>query len=478
MQFFKHKNGVKVQALTLDTYTLNPSILREYDIRGIVGETLFTDDAYYIGKAFGTLIRRQGGNTQVCVGFDGRLSSPEIEESLVKGLISVGIEVIRIGLAPSPMLYYASRALNTAGGIIVTGSHNPPTHNGFKFVQGKASLYGGGIKQLGDMIASNDFVSGKGSVSYEDVSQPYIEALLQGLGKTPSTKNLSIAWDPGNGAAGDAVVSLCKRLPGKHVLINTDIDGTFPAHHPDPTVPENLEELIATVKKHNCDFGIAFDGDGDRIGAIDSEGRIIWGDQLMVLFAHDVLKTHPGATIMADVKASQVLFDEIAKAGGTPLMWKTGHSLIKAKMLETGALLAGEMSGHIFFADEYFGFDDALYAAIRLLRIAAHSDKTVAEMLDSLPSTHNTPEIRIECDESRKFAIIDEAKARLANKGAELNDVDGMRVLTEDGWWLLRASNTQAALVVRCESSTPEGLERLKASVGHQLEQSGVSLPE
>ncbi len=290
-------------------------------------------------------------------------------------------------------------------------------------------------------------------------------------------RELTVAWDAGNGAAGEAMAALVARLPGRHFLLYEEIDGSFPNHHPDPTVPENLRQLQDTVRAEGCDLGIAFDGDGDRIGVVDGGGEILWADQIMVLLAADVLAERPGATIIADVKASQVLFDEIARMGGTPLMWQTGHSLIKAKMKETGSPLAGEMSGHIFFADRYYGFDDALYAAVRLLSILGQSEETLADVRARLPAAVNTPEIRFDCAEHRKKAVIEEVKARLRAEGAEVNDIDGARVSTPDGWWLLRASNTQAVLVARCEAADEAGLGRLKAQLAAQLTASGIDPP-
>lgn len=288
---------------------------------------------------------------------------------------------------------------------------------------------------------------------------------------------MKIAWDAGNGSAGEAMAMLCAKLPGEHILLNETIDGTFPAHHPDPTIPKNLEQLRDTVLAQGCDLGIAFDGDGDRIGVIDGMGRILWGDQLMVFLAADVLAGKPGSEIIADVKASQTLFDEVARMGGKPVMWRTGHSLIKARMAETGAPLAGEMSGHIFFADRYYGYDDALYAAVRLLGFLARSDRSIAELRDSLPQPVNTPELRFPCGETRKFEVIEEVADRLRKAGADLSDVDGVRVRTADGWWLLRASNTQDVLVARCEAADEAGLERLKAALVEQVRASGVEPP-
>ena len=329
-------------------------------------------------------------------------------------------------------------------------------------------------KQLGEIAAKGDYAVGEGRAEKIDIRDAYVERLLKDY---DGSRDLTVAWDAGNGAAGEILKRLTARLPGKHILLFEDIDGNFPNHHPDPTMPENLVDLQQAVAEHKCDLGIAFDGDGDRIGAVDAGGRIVWGDQLVAIYASEVLKTHPGGTIIADVKASQTLFDEIERLGGKPLMWKTGHSLLKAKMAETGSPLAGEMSGHIFFADKWYGFDDALYCGIRLVALVAKSDKTLAELRDVLPQVFNTPEVRFQTDEERKFAVVKEVKARLAASGATVNDIDGVRVNTEDGWWLLRASNTQDVLVARCEAFSPEGLERLKALLVEQLGASGISAP-
>lgn len=462
--------------MSLETHQFAPSIIREYDIRGTIDETLSTTDAYFIGRAFGTMILQSGTGNRICVGIDGRKSSPELEESLVRGLMETGADVIRIGLGPTPMLYFAVRELRADGGIMITGSHNPPDQNGFKMMRDKLAFFGKEIQQLSDVAAAGEFLSGSGSVSFEEVKESYLQKLLEGLRPDLQQKELKVAWDAGNGSAGEIMELLTQHLPGEHICLNAKIDGTFPVHHPDPTVPENLEQLIETVRSQNCDVGIAFDGDGDRIGVVDKNGRIVWGDQLMVVFARSVLRTHPGSTIIADVKASQLLFDAIAQAGGEPLMWKTGHSLIKAKMAETGSLLAGEMSGHIFFGDRYYGFDDGLYAAVRLLDILQSGEASLEETLDSLPQTYSTPEMRIPCEEERKFNIVDEIKNRLKENGSNFNDVDGARVLTDDGWWLLRASNTQAVLVGRCESQSEDGLGRLKQDLDGQLQASGISL--
>ncbi len=456
-------------------HRFNPTILREYDIRGIVGKTLSAADARAIGRGFGSVVRRAGGS-KVCVGYDGRLSSPELEAALVDGLMACGLSVLRVGLGPTPMLYFARFALEADAGIMVTGSHNPPDYNGFKMVVGKDSFFGEQIQKLGRLVAAEDFETGRGTVADHPVLEAYVDRLLQDA--DPGIEKLAVAWDPGNGAAGEATVALTARLPGRHVLINEAIDGTFPAHHPDPTVEANLAQLKTSVLGEKCDLGIGFDGDGDRIGVLDGQGRVVWGDQLMLYFARDILKERPGATIIADVKASQVLFDEIARAGGKPLMWKTGHSLIKTKMAEVGSPFAGEMSAHLFFADRYYGFDDALYAAVRLLSILSTSGQTLAQFRDSLPPVVNTPEIRFPCAEDRKLAVIAEVRARLKAEGADMTEIDGVRVRTDDGWWLLRASNTQDVLVARCEAGDEAGLERLSAALTAQLAASGLDAPD
>jgi len=455
-------------------HKFDPTILREYDIRGIVGGTVHAADARAIGRTLGTLVRRKGGK-RMALGYDGRLSSPELAAACIEGLTAAGIDVVNVGLVATPMLYFAVYHLDADGGIMITGSHNPPDYNGFKMMMGKKSFFGTDIQTLGAMAAKGDWESGQGKAEKKDILADYAARLLRDV---KPGKKLKVAWDTGNGAVGVSIRAVVGKLEGEHHVLNEKVDGTFPSHHPDPTVPKNLEQLIAEVKKRGCDLGIAFDGDGDRIGAVDGQGRILWGDQLLVLWSRDVLKTHPGATIIADVKASQVLFDEIAKAGGKPMMFKTGHSLIKSKMAEMGAPLAGEMSGHVFFADTFYGFDDALYCGLRLLNIVAGSKQSLAEMRDGLPQPVNTPELRFDCPDADKFRIVDEVKARLLQAGAKLSDIDGVRVSTADGWWLLRASNTQPVLVARCEAADEAGLERLKAELKGALAACGVSLPD
>jgi phosphomannomutase len=457
-------------------HDFNPTMLREYDIRGIVGQTLHPADAFAIGRCFGTVVARAGG-TVVAVGYDGRLSSPMLEPSLVDGLRASGMDVVRVGLGPTPMLYYAAATLQTDGAVMLTGSHNPPDYNGFKMVLKGKPFFGTQIRDLGAMAAAGDVVDEtQGSVRDVDVSKDYVARLISDW--DGGDRLLNVVWDNGNGAAGEVLQRLVASLPGRHTVLFGDIDGKFPNHHPDPTVAKNLEALSAEVLRRQADIGIAFDGDADRIGVVDDTGTMMFGDQLLVVLARDVLKALPGSTIIADVKASQVLFDEIAKAGGKPLMWRTGHSLIKAKMAETGAPLAGEMSGHTFYADKWYGFDDALYAAVRLLGIVARMGGKISDVRLALPQVVNTPELRFNCDDIRKFAVIEEVAARLKAAGAKLSDIDGVRVQTEDGWWLLRASNTQAVLVARCEATSEDGLDRLKAALVEQLAASGLEAPD
>jgi phosphomannomutase len=458
------------------SHHFDPTSLREYDIRGIVGQTLHPADAFAIGRCFGSIVARAGGH-RVAVGYDGRLSSPELERPLVEGLKASGMTVLRIGCGPTPMLYYAATTEATDGAVMVTGSHNPPDYNGFKMMRGRKPVFGAQTRERGALAAAGDVVAAStGSAESIDVSAAYVARLLSDW--DGGDRQLDVVWDNGNGAAGVVLQRLVASLPGHHTVLNGEIDGRFPAHHPDPTVPKNLEQLAAEVRRTGADLGIAFDGDADRIGVVDDQGRMLFGDQLLVVLSRDVLRAKPGATIIADVKASQVLFDEVARAGGQPLMWKTGHSLIKAKMAETGAPLAGEMSGHVFFADRWYGFDDALYASVRLLGILARGNTSLSAQRDALPAVLNTPELRFDAEESRKFAVIAEVAERLSAAGARVSQIDGVRVQTADGWWLLRASNTQAALVARAEAGDAAGLERLKTALVDQLAASGIAAPD
>lgn len=473
-------------------HEFHSSILRNYDIRGIIDETLNNQDAYFIGRSMAFFLHNRG-EQKVVVACDGRISSPVLKQNLIKGLTDSGMNVTDIGLGPTPMLYFGIYHLKSDAGIMITGSHNPANHNGFKMMLKDRPFYGDDILKLGEIAKNDQFINGSGKILHKNIMEEYISRLLEDSCLASSGSEFldeiddflddesllpKIAWDAGNGATGEVMKKISERIKSKDFLLYEEIDGTFPNHHPDPTVPKNLEDLKRTVLENNCNLGIAFDGDGDRIGVIDDEGEIIWGDQLMVLFARDVLQEYPGSTIIADVKASNVLFDEISKAGGIPLMWKTGHSLIKSKMKEINSPLAGEMSGHIFFADKYYGYDDALYAAIRIINIVIAGQIPLSELRKSLPKTFSTPEIRIECDEEKKFAIVEKIKQELQKENANFNDIDGVRVNTDDGWWLLRASNTQAVLVARCEGKSELSLETLKNNLKNKLESNGLKIPQ
>ncbi|HEX8644326.1 MAG TPA: phosphomannomutase/phosphoglucomutase [Allosphingosinicella sp.] len=455
------------------SHRFHPTSLREYDIRGIVGETLGEDDAEAVGRSFGTVLRRAGG-TRIAVGRDGRHSSPGFEGRLVQGLTATGVDVVRIGVGPTPMLYFAEAELEVDGGIMITGSHNPGTYNGFKMVLRHGAFFGEQIQALGRTAQAGDWEEGAGSVSDADVMDLYVDRLVEDFDGGP----FRVGWDAGNGSGGPVVERLVKKLPGEHFLLYTDVDGAFPNHHPDPTVEANLADLKRLVADKGLDFGIALDGDADRIGAVDGTGRVVWGDQLLSILAEPVLEDMPGSTIIADVKASQALYDRIEDLGGRPLMWKTGHSLIKSKMKETGAPLAGEMSGHIFFAHQYYGFDDGIYSAVRLIRAVSRLGGSLTALRSAMPPLVNTPEMRFQVDETRKFAVVDEVLERLAASGATVDDTDGARVNTADGWWLLRASNTQDVLVARAEASDQAGLDRLIAQIDEQLALSGLSRGE
>ncbi|MEO8177087.1 MAG: phosphomannomutase/phosphoglucomutase [Sphingomicrobium sp.] len=451
------------------SHQFHASILREYDVRGIVGDTLTIADAYALGRSYAALATGEGAR-RIAVGRDGRTHSPEFEAALVNGLTEGGLDVVRIGMGPSPMLYFATATLGVDGGIQVTGSHNPADYNGFKMLLNGRSVFGEEIQALGRRAATGDWSEGRGEIREADVVEDYSNRLVEDF----QGGEFRIGWDAGNGAAGPVLEQLIARLPGEHHAIFTEVDGNFPNHHPDPTVEANLADLKALVADQQLDFGIAFDGDGDRIGAVDGLGRVIWGDQLLAILAGPVLAADPGATIIADVKASQILFDRIAELGGTPVMWKTGHSLIKSKMKETGAPLAGEMSGHIFFKHRWYGFDDALYAAVRLIEAVAQSGKSLTQLMDEMPKSVATPEMRFTVDASRKFDVVGEVLERLTADGAKVDATDGARVSTADGWWLLRASNTQDVLVARAEAKDQAGLDRLMTQIDEQLGKSGV----
>ncbi len=451
------------------SHVFHPSILREYDIRGVVGRTLDKADAVALGRSFATRLRHAGG-TRVAVGYDGRLSSPMLEAALIDGLCAGGVDVVRIGLGPSPMLYFAEATLEVDGAIQVTGSHNPGDHNGFKMVLQHRAFFGDDIAHLATIAAARDWTEGSGTVADADVLAAYVARLAR-----DAVGAYRIGWDCGNGAAGPAIEQLVKLLPGEHHLLFTDVDGHFPNHHPDPSVEANLSDLKRLIAERNLDFGLAFDGDGDRIGAIDGQGRVVWGDQILAILAEPVLRAHPGASVIADVKASRHLFERVAALGGKPVMTRTGHSVIKSEMAQTGAPLAGEMSGHIFFADDYYGYDDAPYAAVRLIRAVHESGRSLSELKDAMPAVIDLPERRLPVADVRKTAIVAEVLDRLTATDADVDRTDGARVTTADGWWLLRASNTEAALTIRAEAGDATGLKRLVAAIDAELVASGVA---
>jgi len=436
----------------MNGHKFNKSIFRAYDIRGIVADTLSVKDAYYIGYNFAKKIRDKFKSINIVIGYDGRLSSPILEKSLIQGLFDNGANVIRIGLCASPMLYFASIRLRAEGAIMITGSHNPSNYNGFKILTKEGSYYG---KELLSLMKTKTMPLMRGKIHNFDISNSYISNLVNAI--SFKKNNLKVVWDPGNGSTGDIIKKLIKHIPGEHILINSDVDGTFPSHHPDPTEEKNLIEIKKTIKKNHADIGIAFDGDGDRIGVLDSKANFISGDKLLLLFAMDVLKKKPKSKIIADVKASNLIFKTINSLGGTAIMSKTGHSLIKTKMKETKALLAGEMSGHIFFADEYYGFDDAIYASIRLLNIMSRGFN-IKGFLEKFKNLYSTPEIKVFCQDSYKFKVIDEIIKITSKKYRDVSYIDGIRVNLSYGWWLIRASNTQPAIIVRCEANSKKSL--------------------
>jgi len=443
---------------------IKKEIFRQYDIRGIVGEDLTPEVAEYIGKAFGTYLRERGGKS-VCVGKDVRISSPALKDSLVSGLLSTGVKVIDIGTVPTPVLYFSIHHFSADGGIMVTGSHNPIEYNGFKICHGLFSIYGEEIQNLRRKIEREEFLEGKGEYREEDPRPAYIDT-LSSLVKIQ--KNLKVVVDAGNGTAGSIVKPLFEKLGIKLIGLYMEPDGRFPHHLPDPTIPAYMEDLIKKVKEVGATVGIGYDGDADRIGAVDEKGEIVWGDKLLALFSKKILKEHPGSTIIMDVKCSQGVVEYIQKLGGNPLIWKTGHSLIKEKMRKEKALLAGEMSGHMFFADNYLGFDDAIFASLRLLEILSEENRPLSELVKEIPYYYSTPEIRVDCPEDKKFQVVNELKEYFA-KRYPIIDVDGVRFITSKGWGLIRASNTQPILVLRFEAKEKSALEDLKNEVKEKL---------
>ncbi len=453
---------------------LSRTIFREYDIRGVTGRDLTPDVARAVGRAYAAFIAAKGVSGPIVVGRDNRPSGNDLHRELVAGLVESGIDVIDIGVVPTPLAYWAQHNLDVAGGIQITGSHNPPEFNGFKLGMGKRSIYGEDIQRIFELATTGEFLSGKGSVRSEDVIDRYIDDVASRVGSI--SRQVRCVFDCGNGAGAIVAARLFDRIGVPATILFGESDGTFPNHHPDPTVPENLADLISAVRNENTELGIAFDGDADRIGLVDEDGEIVWGDHLLIIYARDVLaRTGSGQPIIFDVKCSQALPEEVEKAGGRPLMWKTGHSLVEEKMHETHAPIAGEMSGHMFFAEGWYGFDDALYGAARLLRIVADSGMTVKQMMAGVPHFVSTPEIRVDCADDLKFGVVDQAKKYFSARH-EVIEVDGVRVLFGDGWGLIRASNTQPVLVMRFEARTQSHLDTIRSEMEGWLRQQGVSV--
>ena len=453
---------------------LKDHIFREYDIRGTYPEELNEETVTLLGKALGTYYRKNNAK-KITLGRDCRLSSPQLSKWLKQGLLSTGIDILELGIVPTPLVYFSLHVLEDVdGGIQITGSHNPPEFNGFKICLGKETIYGEEIQKIKDICKSGEFIKGEGKLSQADIVEKYISYVVDNIKPGPYKKKVVV--DGGNGTACEVAVRIYKELGFDVIPLFCEPDGNFPNHHPDPTIPENLTQLIERVKNEKADLGIAFDGDGDRIGVVDHEGNIIWGDQLMIIFSRALLKRYRGGKIIGEVKCSQILYDEIEKNGGEPIMWKTGHSLIKKKMKEEGALLAGEMSGHLFFAERYFGYDDAIYAGARLLEILSTTEESITQMLSDLPKMVNTPEIRIDCPDEIKFNIVSDIAKEFKNEGYKVVDVDGARVIFEDGWGLIRASNTQPVLVLRFEAKDKERLDKIQQIFREKLKKKGINL--
>ncbi|MDA8124501.1 MAG: phosphomannomutase/phosphoglucomutase [Deltaproteobacteria bacterium] len=444
---------------------MNPEVFREYDVRGIVDRDLNPEFVYLLGRSIGTYAVRRSVRTMT-LGGDCRLSSPAYREAIGRGLADSGIEVLDIGLCATPMLYFSIRHFQTGGGVMVTGSHNPPDFNGFKICIGPDTIYGEDIQSLRGIIERQDFVSGKGSIRTAAIASAYEDDLLERIHIHPGRR---IVLDGGNGVGGHFALPLLKRFGCQVTCLFCTPDGRFPNHFPDPTLPENLTELIRVVAAEKADIGIAYDGDADRIGVVTDRGEILWGDELLLLFSRFILKANPGAAVIGEVKCSQKLYDDIAAQGGRPIMWKAGHSLIKGKMKEEKALLAGEMSGHIFFADRYYGYDDAIYASLRLLEILSETGMQIGELLADVPKTFTTPEIRVDCPDRIKFQIVEAVREHF-RKTHDIIAIDGVRIPFGDGWGLIRASNTQPVLVLRFEAATPERLAAIRSTVEEVLD--------
>ncbi len=471
----KNIHKKKMSMTHLQSHVFHPSILRTYDIRGVVGDTLHMADAYAIARSLVTIAHTQGLPLCAVVGYDGRVSSPAFADHLIQGFQDAGVAVINVGLCPTPLLYMAGKELHTPIAVMITGSHNPPAYNGFKIMLNGASFFGKDIQTLGNIAQKGDWsiveTNSPPMCKYQDFSTFYVDRILQDYDPHAA---YTIVWDTGNGAMGAVLRKITHKMAGTHIIINEEVDGTFPNHHPDPTVESNLAQLKSAVHQHTADMGIAFDGDGDRIGIIDAMGRVLWGDEILCILAKPVLKKHPQAKILSDVKASDVLFQEIERMGGTPVMVATGHSIVKSRMIEEKSPLAGEMSAHIFFADTFYGHDDALYAGIRFINAIYESGTSVIAAKNALPQMVNTPEIRIDISEDKKFPLIAQLAQHMHDTDTEYCAIDGVRVRTENGWWLCRASNTQNCITMRFEANTQKNLNTMIRSVQNILSKYGV----
>jgi len=459
--------GAEESVVEVPTVDVPQSIFRAYDIRGVVGETLTPEIVQQIGLSIGSEAAKRGQKT-LCVGYDGRLSSPELSEALIRGLIATGRDVINVGCVPTPVLYFATHQLNTGSGVMITGSHNPANYNGFKMMLGGDTLAGDDIQKVYDRIILQDFDldQSAGQVRQQEIGRDYLDTILNDIAVAAPLK---VVVDAGNGVAGELGPALIEELGCEVIPLHCEIDGTFPNHHPDPGKPENLQDLIRKVEEEGADLGIAFDGDGDRVGVVTNKGKIIWPDRLLMLFAKDVVSRNPGADVIFDVKCSRRLNGLISGYGGRPIMWKTGHSLIKAKMKETGALLAGEMSGHMFFKERWYGFDDGLYSAARLLEILGIDERSSEEVFESFPEDASTPEININVTDESKFALVEKLTAQGDFEGGNISTIDGIRVDYQDGWGLCRASNTTPVLVLRFEADDEAALSRIQQVFREQL---------
>ena len=448
-------------------------VLREYDIRGVVGDNINENTAYTIGRTFGYIVKSKLESNTIATGYDGRLTSPKLHNALCEGLKDSGTKVLSIGMGPTPMTYFAHYHLDVDAVIMVTGSHNPSEYNGFKMVLNKTSFFAEDIQSLQKLIDDKKLQLLQGQIIHQDINAEYIERNLLNISLK---KKLKIAWDPGNGAMGKVTRAITENLNNsENIIINEEVDGNFPNHHPDPTVPKNMVQLIKTVIENDCDVGLAFDGDGDRLGVIDNLGNIVWADQYMLLLCSEIAHLYDNPKIIMDVKCSKVFFDEAKKINCDPVMSRTGHSPIKEKMKELNSPLSGEMSGHICYGDDFYGYDDAMYVGLRLLRILSNESKPLYDLINVYPKTFSTPETRFDVDESRKFIIIDEVKERLKKEDKKIIDIDGVRVENKDGWFLMRASNTQNQLTCRAESISEKGLNKLIGIIEDQLSLSGIS---